>query len=93
MTTTSPLILDYNHNSKADAILTTGGTYTASSTLPDTTPVSDYLYYLDQVQQVENPSMPIIKIRPTTTPPRLVIPKIPPRLSPVVPIIKVIKKI
>ena len=91
-TTTDSLILDYNHNGKADAILTTGGTYTASSTLPDTTPTSEYLYYLDKVQQVENPVMPIIKTRPTTTPPRLVIPKTPPRLSPVTPIIKLIKK-
>ena len=44
-TSTDALILDYNHNGKADAILTTGGTYTASNTLPDTTPISDYLYY------------------------------------------------
>ena len=87
LATTTSLILDYNHNGKADAILTTGGTYTASTTLSDTIPTSEYLYYLDQVQTVENPPIPIVKTRATTSMPKVIIPPRP------VPIIKLIKKI
>ena len=94
---TTSLILDYSHNGKADGIINTNMnnnnyTYTASSTLTDTIPTADYLYYLDQVKEVENPSIPIVKTKATTSPPKLVVPTVPPR-RPVLPIIKLIKNI
>lgn len=91
-TTTDSLLLDYNNNGKVDGIISpsinnNSVTYTASTTLSDTIPTSEYLYYLDQVQTVENPPIPIVKTRATTSMPKVIIPPRP------VPIIKLIKKI